>query len=121
MNPSPEANPALAEALTEAEEQTGLRDYINNQIKALGNSMLVDTLEHRSTMYTRKNYTVGALVAFDPEVRRLVSRNGVNLRQFDEAIDQATDAIQREMTRRSTLGEKVIRVVKDLYANGNYR
>lgn len=115
------ANPAVAEALAAARECSNLMEYIDSQITNLGKSMQQDTLAHRNNMYNRKSFTIGALVAFDPEVRRVASRAGVDLRVLDDNIAIASQAVMNEMTKNNPIGQKLIKVIRDAYVSGNYR
>lgn len=118
---STESNPELAEALNNAPEVSNLKDHIDSQIEAFGRTMQSDTLDFRGPMYARKPSTVGALLASDPEVRRLASRAGVELRRFDEYIAIASQAILEEHQKKNIIGEKIAKTVIGLYQNGRYR
>ena len=114
-------NPAVVEALLEAEDDRSLKDHINNQIVTLGKAMQRDTIEVRGPLYARKNFSVGALLAYDPEVRSMAQRAGVRLNEFDEAIGIATQAIQTEFNKNNTTGQKLAKTIRGLYENGQYR
>jgi hypothetical protein len=116
-----ETYPEALQVLLNCENATNLKDHIDRTIVSVGKAMEIDTLEYHSGMYARKDFTVGALVASDPEVRRLVSRAGVNIRDFDTNISIASRAIQEEMNKRSPIGEKIAKVLRDTCANRSVR
>ena len=116
-----EGNPAVIEALENSDDARSLKDHINKQIKSVGTAILQDTFELRMPIYGRKNFTVGALLAFDPEVRNKAMRAGVNIRDFDEMVAIASQCIADEGSRSNPVGEKVAKTIIACYQNGNYR
>lgn len=114
------ANAAVMDVLLQAPENPQVREYLNRRIKELGDAVKADSFDSLTAMYHRHNYTMGALIACDTEVRTRI-RNRVDLQLFDRAIAIGQEVILAEGNRQNDIARKVHKALHDSYLNGFYK
>lgn len=82
------ANPQLFEALENAPLSQSHTDHWNSQMKLVAEAILNDQFMLRGPSYNRNVYTVAALLAHDPVIRDMAINAGINIRVFDDIVNQ---------------------------------
>lgn len=79
-------NPALAEALSNAQHTTSYRDHFEEQNKLVGARVSQDLLVLITPAYAKKRETVAAMLAHSVQFRELAMQRGHSLEAFDVIV-----------------------------------
>lgn len=92
-------NKELAEALTNAESVFNYQEHWDSRIKSLADGVIKDTYDYRAPQYSRNNYTVAGLLAFDGRLRTEARDAGIDVREFDNILGQVAQLMLTKVTR----------------------
>jgi len=92
-------NPQLAEALENAPVAQSHCEHWDQMMQTLGGAITEDKFTLRDRSYSRQIYTIAALLAYDSSVRDLAIKAGINIRIFDDILDQVRSLVLTHGTK----------------------
>jgi len=107
-------NPELYQALLNSPPSFDWKEYLEEKMKSAASAIPKDSFALRAVQYSRQNYTVALLLAFDSVLRDDCRSAGIDVREFDNIVGQAQQFILTKTQPKVTPANKMVQVLRKL-------